>query len=371
MSGTSRDGIDACVIDIGISGRAQLVAASTTPYPADLAHQLAELVSPGPDELSRAGQLDHRLACLFAESARQLLSTHGMHPRQIIAIGSHGHTIRHAPETDAPFTWQLGDPSRIAALTGIVTIADFRRMDLACGGQGAPLVPSFHAAHFACPQETRAVVNIGGIANLTALPRDFSSPVFGFDTGPGNTLMNVWTERHRGQPWDRAGQWAASGNIHRQLLDRLFTDPYFQRRPPKSTGPETFNLTWLERHCVGLPLSPEDIQATLCALTVQSILLAIDQHVPDAERIILCGGGVHNQHLVNSLTQSTRIPVETTAQHGLDPDQVEAAAFAWLAYRHLAGLPGNLPAVTGARCPAILGGCYLPMPQRQSHQIKS
>jgi anhydro-N-acetylmuramic acid kinase len=301
-----------------------------------------------------------RLGQLFGDAARELLATSGKTPSQIRAIGSHGQTIRHRPSAHYPFTRQIGNPSAIAEFTGITTVADFRSRDLAAGGQGAPLVPAFHAAMFQKTGVSRAIVNIGGIANVTWLPDEVAAPVVGFDTGPGNTLLDQWIKRHRGELCDRDGKWAAGGVVQEDLLKRLSADAYFAASPPKSTGPEHFHLDWVSQALTGQE-SPQDVQAALAELTARSISSALLKQLPSRPgEVYLCGGGTHNRDLVARLSRTLGdVPLATTATLGIDPDWVEATAFAWLAHRTLAGQPGNLPSVTGARHAAILGGIYL------------
>jgi anhydro-N-acetylmuramic acid kinase len=253
---------------------------------------------------------------------------------------------------------QIGNPKVIATHTGIDVVADFRRADIAAGGQGAPLVPAFHQAVFARAGEDRVVLNIGGIANITVLPGTASLPVTGFDTGPGNTLLDAWARSHLNTAMDAGGRWAAQGNVNTALLAHLLKDPYFHTPPPKSTGREYFNADWLARHLPDTGIAAQDIQATLCALTAQSILDAIQQFAPRTQRILVCGGGIHNRELLRRLGDNQGgMMVESTQQHGIDPDWVEAIAFAWLAKQRLDGKPGNIPAVTGARQAVILGSC--------------
>ncbi|MGH8307500.1 MAG: anhydro-N-acetylmuramic acid kinase, partial [Gammaproteobacteria bacterium] len=278
--------------------------------------------------------------------------------QDIRAIGSHGQTVRHRPGGPHPFSLQIADPNIIAARTGIATVADFRRRDMALGGQGAPLVPAFHHAVFADPNETRAVINIGGIANLTLLSAQ-NGPVSGFDTGPGNLLMDAWSREHLHAPYDENGTFAASGNVDEILLRRLLADEYFQRPPPKSTGREHFSQAWLGKALVDTKLPAADVMATLCELTARCIADAVRKQTPRVSRVLLCGGGIHNAHLVKRL--AALLPaceLSTTNEFGIAPDWVEAMAFAWLARETLARRPGNLPAVTGAREPAVLGAIY-------------
>lgn len=360
MSGTSMDGIDAAVFDFQRLPP-RLVAARTHAIPPPVRQALVELASAQRDTLDRLCQLDVRLGRLFAEAALAVMRESGLAPTEIRAIGSHGQTVRHHPQGDTPYTIQIGDPNIIAEQTGVTTVGDFRRRDMAAGGQGAPLVPAFHEALLREPSSERVVLNIGGIANVTILPGDPGEAARGFDTGPGNTLLDAWVSEHRGQPLDVDGMWAASGRVDSALLEELLRDPYFNAPPPKSTGPERFNLQWLRAVLARLPRSsaPQDVQRTLCELTVAAVAEALRRFAPQTREILVCGGGARNPVLMSSLAR--RIPqaaVRSTGDHGLDPQWVEAAAFAWLAKRTLDGAPGNLPAVTGARRAVILGGIY-------------
>jgi anhydro-N-acetylmuramic acid kinase len=358
MSGTSIDGIDAALVDFVPPGP-KLLGHYHQPWPPAVRDLLKQLSQPGDNEIEQLGVADISVANHFAEAVAGLLRQTGIQARQVRAIGSHGQTIRHRPGAAHPFTLQLGDPNHLAEKTGITVVADFRRRDMAAGGEGAPLAPGFHVACWRSAAEFRVILNLGGIANITLLPADAAAPVIGFDTGPANTLMDGWVDRVQQRPFDEQGSWAASGRVIDELLDRLLGDAYFKRPPPKSTGPELFNLDWLRRH---LPEPshhrPEDIQASLCALSSRSIIQAIKRYAPGCERVICCGGGTKNPTLMNQLRQGLDAPVETSAAHGIDPDQIEAMAFAWLARQTLQQLPGNLPEVTGARHPVILGGIY-------------
>ena len=361
LSGTSVDGIDAALVRF--SPQPALVASHSMKFPADLRQELLALGVPGASEIDRLGSADVRLGRLFGQAVNQLLQQAGVNPGDIAAIGSHGQTIRHRPGGAAPFTLQIGDPNIIAATTGIPVIADFRRKDLALGGPGAPLVPAFHEAIFRQPGRDRVIVNIGGIANLTVLPGDAARPVLGFDTGPGNTLLDGWSRRCLNEPMDRDGAFAASGTPHAGLLAALLGDGYFHQPPPKSTGPEYFTADWLQRHLTAVgTLPPTDVQATLLALTARSIADAI-KALPDLARpdIFVCGGGAHHGALMRALrgnlSGSTVAPTDTL---GVAGDWVEAMAFAWLARQRLHALPGNCPRVTGASRPAVLGGLWLP-----------
>lgn len=351
MSGTSMDGIDAALVRFE-STDMELLATLSRPYPADLrdrltaARQDASLRSPGDVE-----DLDRNVGECFRDAASALIDRANVDAGSIAGIGSHGQTLRHQPNGDRPYSLQIGNPEVIAAGTGITTVADFRAADIALGGQGAPLAPAFHQWLFRHPGISRIVLNIGGIANVTKLPGD-DAPATGFDTGPGNTLLDAWVRRHKDEGFDRDGAWAATGTVDQNLLARLLGDPYFTAVPPKSTGFEYFNLEWLGNFGIA-DLDPTDVQATLCELTVRTIADAIRGQ---ADEVLVCGGGIHNVVLMRRLeTALTGIPIRSTAVAGLDPDWVEAVAFAWLAMRTMADLPGNLPSVTGARREAVLG----------------
>jgi len=361
MSGTSVDGIDAAVVEISSDKTLKVKATHCHPIPAALREAVETLMVPGPGEIDRLGEIDVQLGELFAEAAMAALARTGLAASQIRAIGSHGQTVRHRPRVSHPFTLQIGNPAIIAERTGITTVADFRRRDMAAGGEGAPLVPAFHDWMFRSPDHDRVIVNIGGIANITFLPADAGSPVRGFDTGPGNALLDRWIERSQGKRCDEAGRWAASGKVDQVLLERLLADEYFARKPPKSTGREHYSLDWLQArlHPLAQPVADTDVQATLAALTARTVAHAIrDGAGPHAE-VFVCGGGAHNTDLIERL-QSELAPttVQTTDVLGLPPDWVEAVAFVWLAHQTLAGRPGNLPAVTGARRAAILGSIF-------------
>lgn len=374
MSGTSVDAADAALVTFDPAGRPRIQATATRAPPRALrAGLLALAQTDGAITLERFGRLDQQVGDWFAEAALAVVAAAGIGPEQVAAIGSHGQTVRHAPDIDPPFSMQLGSGSRIAACTGCTVVADFRSADIAAGGQGAPLAPAFHRAVFARPRRGRIVVNIGGIANLTALPAGSDgddSRVRGFDTGPGNALMDGWIEACSGADMDHGGRWAASGSVHAGLLAQMLQEPYLYRAPPKSTGREHFNLSWLRRQIDTAAASPAaaDVQATLCEFTARTLAAAIDDCGPGYDEIIVCGGGAHNAQLMQRLAALLAPrPVATTSAHGLAVDWVEAAAFAWLAKRRLEGLPGNLAAVTGARRPAILGAIHAPPRAPRSH----
>jgi anhydro-N-acetylmuramic acid kinase len=361
MSGTSLDGIDAALVMIA-NGQTRLKANHHRPYPDSLRQQLSQLCHAESPVLATLLHLDVVLAEEMGNAVNTLLQQNHIEAREVIAIGSHGQTIRHLPDHDRPNTLQIADPNRIAQLTGITTIADFRRRDMAAGGQGAPLVPAFHQALFQADEESRVAVNIGGISNITLLPSAGSQQkVIGFDTGPGNCLMDYWSQQHQQRNYDENGQWAAQGNVIEPLLKAMQSDAYFSKPAPKSSGREYFNPDWLNNFLKEFPAAAtEDVQATLCQLTAWCIADAIKQLATDISELILCGGGAHNQTLVAMLEDNLgqACTVVSSEQYGVHPDWVEAMAFAWLAYRHEAGLPGNLPEVTGASEAVILGGRY-------------
>jgi anhydro-N-acetylmuramic acid kinase len=361
MSGTSVDAVDAALVTISAEGKPVLIASRAHPIPPAMRGEIQALMRAGTNEIERLGELDMALGGLFAEAANALIRQAGLDKKNIRAIGSHGQTLRHRPRAAHPFTLQIGNPSVIAECTGITTVADFRARDIAAGGQGAPLVPAFHRQMFHSTQKNRVILNIGGIANVTYLPADASQPASGFDTGPGNTLLDQWMGHHNARDCDDAGQWAASGTSSQALLKQLLTDPYFAASPPKSTGREHFNLEWLDNHLKKIPSAPSaaDTQATLLQLTARTIAEAVRRFLPKTREVLVCGGGAHNRELMSALAKNfSDIPVATTEALGLHPDWVEAVAFAWLAHQTLEGRPGNVPAVTGARGEVILGGIY-------------
>jgi anhydro-N-acetylmuramic acid kinase len=357
ISGTSADSIDAALVDFD-GGVPQVKATHAHPWPAALREKMLCLMQ---DEaaldLDAFGRLDVEIAQCFADAALQLLKQSGTLPEHVRAIGSHGQTVRHRPTGHYPFTLQLGDASVIAERCGIDVVADFRRADIAAGGQGAPLLPALHAMLLAREGHSRIVLNLGGIANITVLKAD--GGVLGFDTGPANGLLDAWCLRHRGEAFDRDGAFASSGTVDPSLFEALLADPYFALAPPKSTGREHFHLGWLATHPQVAQLDPADVQATLLELSARSISQAVVQQVSSDADVLVCGGGVHNGKLMTRLSEllSPRA-VSSTSAHGIDPDFLEATAFAWLARQRLLGLPGNLPAVTGARGPRVLGAIY-------------
>lgn len=357
ISGTSVDGIDSVLADIGDGGIA-LRAVRTHPYPADLAFAIRQAIAaPELCDVDAVGELDTRVGEAFRDAAVALLDEAHVSPDDVRAIGSHGQTLRHRPDADHRFTLQIGSPAVIAAGTGIDTVADFRRADLALGGEGAPLVPPFHDWLFREPGTARVVANLGGIANLTILGAD-AEPVTGFDTGPANTLLDAWIRRALDRPYDASGEWARSGAVNETLLERLLAESYFDQPPPKSTGPERFNLDWLAR--VGIDgMDPADVQATLVELTAVSVARALAGAAPTEHELIVCGGGAHNAYLLERLAlQLPGVDIMSTDAFGIAPDWIEASAFAWLAERYVLGRTGNLPSVTGASRATILGALY-------------
>lgn len=358
MSGTSADAVDLVLVDFA-SVQPQLIHSLSSPLSSDVRSHIHALAIPGNNEIDRMGELDQQLGRVFADAIKQLLGYAGVQASQIKAIGSHGQTIRHRPPGSValPFTLQIGDPNIIAQITGITTVADFRRRDMAAGGQGAPLVPAFHRAVFQDIKRDRAIVNIGGMANITWLPSEGTAT--GFDTGPGNVLMDAWILAHKGQSYDQDGTWAAGGHADSALLAQLLQHSFFNQNPPKSTGREEFNLTWLKAQLSGCEVNPQDVQASLLALTAHSIANDIKRLSEKPPEVFVCGGGAHNGRLMQEL--QALLPgssIASSAQLGIAPNWVEAMAFAWLARQTMNRQSGNLRAVTGAAEEVILGGVY-------------
>jgi len=356
ISGTSMDAIDAALVDFD-TAPLSVIAASTTPFDADLKRRTAALVdSPHGIALDDIGQIDVELAASFAEATLALLRDAGVAAQRVTAIGSHGQTLRHRPDLKPPFTWQIGDPNTLSEATGITVVADFRRRDVAAGGQGAPLLPVFHDQVFRSEREERVILNLGGIANITILRHGM--PVTGFDTGPANRLLDAWIALQQGKNFDADGAWASSGRCDDALLQSLLAEPYLRLPPPKSTGRELFNMTWLKAKLGATARRPEDVQATLRQYTAATIAMAVRQYAPGAA-LFACGGGAHNGGLLQALRELIApARVASTAALGLDPDYVEAVAFAWFARRTLEGLPSSAGSVTGAQGARILGGVY-------------
>jgi len=359
MSGTSADGIDAALVQFPQGGGCHFVHGHTHHWDPALRERLIALGQGGePASMDALGQLDAEVGIAFAAAANQLLDEAGIPRTQVQAIGSHGQTIRHRPLSTPAFTWQIGDPNRIAERTGITTVADFRRRDVAAGGHGAPLMPAFHLAMLGSADEDRAVLNLGGIANLSLIARDGS--IRGFDTGPANALLDGWCQRHLGHTYDADGAFAASGRVDAALLERLLSEPWFALPPPKSTGREQFHLDWVQAQLGAVEPSAADVQATLLELSAATVADALLAHLPGVKRVLVCGGGVRNPQLLRRL--QARLPgvvIGSSADYGLDPDYMEAMGFAWLARETLAGRAGNLPSVSGASGPRILGAIHL------------
>jgi len=364
MSGTSLDGVDAVAVEFRVNHAPRTLGHVALPFGLPLKEALLALQAPGPDEIARAAKAANQLAVLYAECCSDLCVKTGLTPADIKAIGAHGQTIRHRPELG--YTLQLNNPALLAELTHIDVIADFRGRDVAAHGQGAPLVPACHAVVFGAPGQTRVVCNIGGISNISVLDAD--GAVRGFDCGPGNTLLDHWVQRHTGQTYDADGAWARQGKADPALLAALLQEPYFDLAPPKSTGRDLFNPAWLEAYMQSgaggfSGLAPVDVQATLTALTALAIARDVAKHAPDCSALFVCGGGAFNSALLDALRAALgdlglSVPVASTDVLGVPPLQVEGLAFAWLAYRFVARLPGNLPSVTGADGLRILGALH-------------
>ena len=352
MSGTSMDGVSAAVVDLA-GDTIQLIASSTTSYPNKLRADLQTLVDPDwRGSLTDIQALDLGVAAFYVECAQALLTEHELEADDLLAVGSHGQTVCHTPQGEHRSSWQIGDPNLIAEHLG-TTIADWRRRDMAAGGQGAPLTPAFHR-HILNQQQQAAIVNFGGIANLTICHEHW----LGFDTGPANILLDNWVEKHHSRPYDESGNWAKSGQINQELFGSFLTDPYFTAEPPKSTGREYFNLGWLEKKLYDTTIPARDVQATLTELTAVTVLDAIQRYAPETRQLYVCGGGVHNDYLMSRLKTNENINVDTTAALNVDPDYVEAIAFAWLAKCTLEKRTGNVPEATGASGDRIIGAVY-------------
>lgn len=357
MSGTSLDGVDAVVVETN-GTKINLLGHADFPMDPQLKADLLAVCTGQQTNLKVIGEIDHRLGHLFTDATLHLLHSLNLKPEDITAIGSHGQTVFHSPDAQYPFTMQLGDSNIIAAKTGINTVADFRRKDMALGGQGAPLVPAFHHTLFGKPESTHVILNIGGISNISILQKD--SPVIGYDTGPGNMLMDAWITEHQQVSYDKDGDWARSGAIIDELLINLKQHSYFARPYPKSTGRELFNLDWFSQYIENTPYLPQDVQATLLEFTVSTI---VDQvlkfHVGGNAKLLVCGGGAHNQYLMERLQfHLPKWAVVTTNDYNVDSDNMEAMAFAWLAHQRIHDLPSNEPDVTGASRYASLGVIY-------------
>tara|TARA_R110000824_G_scaffold156225_2_gene329262 strand:- start:10658 stop:11776 length:1119 start_codon:yes stop_codon:yes gene_type:complete len=360
MSGTSMDAVDCVLADLTESSK--VIDFINVEIPPELKKSLLNLcLENGENQIKELGEADAALGKLFASAALLMLEKHQLSKTQIQAIGSHGQTVRHQPpgQSAQPFSIQIGDPNTIAALTGITTVADFRRKDMALGGQGAPLLPAFHQQIFLSSDKDRIILNIGGMANITLLVKD-SAQIIGFDTGPGNILLDLWIQENIGQDWDADGTWAASGSSNSELLEFMLEDPYFATPPPKSTGREHFNKAWLDAALANYAkeIAPQDVQATLVELSSHSIGQAIQSLIPGGE-IIVCGGGAKNRQLIQGLSkQLTAFDISISTEHGINSDALEALAFAWFAKQTLQRKPIDLSDITGSSRPHILGGVY-------------
>lgn len=362
MSGTSLDGIDVCLVDVQAQ-QFEVLATHFLPYPTYIKSALLTLHTPSYNELEEAELVANQLAKLYAEAVNALLGKQYLKPEIVVAIGCHGQTIRHKPIVyhDMGFTLQIGNAALLAELTHITVVSDFRSRDIAAGGQGAPLVPAFHQAIFSHPDKSRAIINIGGIANITYLPKasNQQSPVLGFDSGPGNMLIDAWTKQHLHQDYDADGAWARTGKVDDALLLQMLNEPFFAAPPPKSTGRDLFNDDWLKHQLLTTHLPPQDVARTLTTFTANTIAKALVSFCPAVDEIYLCGGGARNSLLMSELRSCLpNTLIEPTDALGVGVDWVEAAAFAWLAHQTIAHRPANLPAVTGAKGLRILGAIY-------------
>jgi len=371
MSGTSIDGVDVALVDFS-NQSCKLLCSLLYPIDDEIKKKLVSLSVPTSHNseyrIELMAKLDIIMGHIFANSVNELLKQNNLAKEQITALGSHGQTIRHRPDYDHPFTLQIGDPNIIVEKTGISVVADFRRADIAAGGQGAPLAPAFHNAVLHSETENRIILNLGGIANITFLPKDKSLPVIGFDTGPANTLLDAWYLKHHQKlgsesetNFDQDSLFAQQGAIHRPLLEQLLKDPYLHIAPPKSTGREYFSLDWLEKHSNSLSktITKQDIQRTLVEFTATSIANTIKNLSIENINTYACGGGMHNHFLLGLLSEKLLTRVQTTNELGIDGDYLEAMTFAWLAKQRIENLPGNLPSVTGASRLKVLGSVYL------------
>ncbi|MEC9415542.1 MAG: anhydro-N-acetylmuramic acid kinase [Pseudomonadota bacterium] len=358
MSGTSMDGVDAALMNFQ-ENKFITVGTLKRNYPKELRSQLLSASKNWKKtNIDQLGRLDQWTGEVFRDAALEIIKKLNVKANQIAAIGSHGQTIRHQPKIENPFSMQIGDPNVIAYGTKIITVSDFRRKDLAAGGEGAPLTPIYHQAMFQSNKVNRIVLNIGGISNITILNKN-SKKIIGFDTGPGNTLLDAWIKKNLNKPFDKNGQWAEQGITNKALLDSMMSDPYFDLMPPKSTGIEYFNLNWLNRFIKPKNIMETDVQKTLTVFTSESIAQAIEKFAPKTQEIILCGGGAKNINLYKEIIDRLpKIKISKTDDYGIDSDYLEASAFAYLAKLTISKKPGNLTSVTGARNQVILGGIY-------------
>ncbi|MCY1634586.1 anhydro-N-acetylmuramic acid kinase [Marinifilum sp. D737] len=353
MSGTSVDGIDAVLVTIN-DGKIKVLNSVSQDFPDDLSDDVKNLLKTGETSLKKLGEIDHRLALSYADCVNKLILDSGVERAKIVAIGCHGQTVYHAPGGKYPFTMQIGDGNLLAAKTGITSIVDFRRMDMAFGGEGAPLTPAFHHEHFRSENESRVILNLGGIANITVLGKN---EVIGLDTGPANCLIDLWIQNKRGERYDSNGDWARSGQVNEELLSLLLEESYFSLYAPKSTGKELFNMDWLSHKLSNyIDITDEDVQATLTELTVKTIANEVNIYAKDVEAIYVCGGGAYNVYLLERLRNYLpKVKVLPTTELGIPVQLVEAVAFSWLAYRRINEKAGNLHSVTGAEKDVLLG----------------
>lgn len=356
MSGTSLDGVDAVLVDFS-RPKPELIAKYFQAYSDSLLSSVKNLCRNNSVQFNDIGLTDAQLGLFYAEVIDTLLCAANIDATQVRAVGSHGQTVQHDPSSSIPYTIQFGDPTRIVEKMNITVVADFRRRDIAAGGQGAPLVPAFHQSVFHDEHENRAILNIGGISNITYLSSDICEAVIGFDCGPGNTLLDQWCQLHFNKAYDNKGELCKSGTVNSTLLHSLLSDIYFQRPYPKSTGPEYFNLDWLANHAASNSCSKLDTLTTLCELSATTIADSLNV-LPSVTRVLVCGGGTHNEFLIQRIKARITVPLETTTNYGIHPDWVEATAFAWLAKQTIEGKTGNLPSVTGANKAVILGAIY-------------
>ena len=370
MSGSSMDGIDSVLVSFHQENHARVLASEYTPYSDNTRNKLGELLKSPVRESELAWELETELGQLYAQSIQNLMD--GREISEINAVGCHGQTILHSPETKPSFSWQLGDASIVANQTGLPVVSNFREADMLVGGQGAPLAPAFHQVVFRSRDKARAIVNIGGISNVTYLPSNESDKTIGFDTGPGNVLCDAWTFMHKGQRYDADGQWALSSEPNEELLDALMSAPYFSRPIPKSLDTREFGVDWLLRQLdrLSLTLEQSEVQSTLAKFTAKSILFEIGARLPVVDEIYVCGGGAKNLAIMQHLRENSDVQVYETTKLGIPPDLVEACAFAWLAQRKIQNLPGNIPSVTGARSEVVLGEITYPQKNASTGRIR-
>ncbi len=358
MSGTSCDGIDLVLAEIKNHKKIpQIISSSHEKFSNDLKNKINNLINKDLHSFLEFGEVDTKLGQVYAKAVNKLIKKNKLSNSDIAAIGCHGQTVFHAPDHNLPFSIQLGDPNIISALTNIDTVCDFRRRDIALGGQGAPLVPVFHDVAFRNDKKNRAIINIGGIANISYLEKN--NNLLGFDTGPGNTLMDLWAQQNLNKNFDNNGNWAKSGKVNQNLLSKLLNNTFFTKKPPKSTGREIFNLDYLNKNIQNLNLAPEDIQATLCEFTAESINIALRSFCHNIDEIYICGGGAKNKYLLSRIKHFTKINLNTTNELGIDPQLVEASAFSWLAYCHIHKIKFDLTKISGSKESTLLGGLYL------------